>query len=88
MKLNRSVRVAVAVMMLAGTAAPSQAREPGNEWSDELSELFGISITSALQWTRRASRDWNAYVAATITDRRTRSTTAAADVSEARGLAQ
>jgi hypothetical protein len=38
-----------------------------------LSELFGISITSALQWTRRASRDWNTYVAATINDPRTRS---------------
>ena len=32
MKWNKSVRVvAVAVIMLAGTAAPSQAREPANE---------------------------------------------------------
>ncbi|MGW4690732.1 hypothetical protein ACWEPM_38475 [Streptomyces sp. NPDC004244] len=28
-----------------------------------LSDLLGISITSALQWTRRAARDWNAYLA-------------------------
>ncbi|MEV0228728.1 hypothetical protein [Nonomuraea sp. NPDC050786] len=27
-----------------------------------LSTLLGISITSALQWTRRAARDWNAYL--------------------------
>lgn len=29
-----------------------------------LSELIGISITSALQWSRRSARDWNAYLAA------------------------
>ena len=35
MKWNRAVRVAaVAVMVLGGTAAPSQARVPANEWSD------------------------------------------------------
>ncbi|ELS50829.1 hypothetical protein [Streptomyces viridochromogenes] len=28
-----------------------------------LSDLLGISITSALQWTRDAARDWNAYLA-------------------------
>lgn len=28
-----------------------------------LSDTLGISITAALQWTRRAARDWNAYVA-------------------------
>ncbi|MFJ9460814.1 hypothetical protein ACIRST_37820 [Kitasatospora sp. NPDC101447] len=28
-----------------------------------LSSLLGISLTSALQWTRRAGRDWNAYLA-------------------------
>ncbi|WP_406307114.1 hypothetical protein OHA61_38925 [Streptomyces sp. NBC_00885] len=27
-----------------------------------LSEALGISITSALGWTRRAARDWNAYL--------------------------
>ncbi|WP_159392837.1 hypothetical protein [Streptomyces cyaneogriseus] len=27
-----------------------------------LSDLLGISITSALHWTRRAARDWNAYL--------------------------
>jgi hypothetical protein len=41
-----------------------------------LSDVFGISITSAPQWTRRASRDWNTYVAAIITERTTRSPTA------------
>jgi hypothetical protein len=36
MKWNRAVRVvAVAVMVLGGTAAPSQARVPANEWSDD-----------------------------------------------------
>ena len=35
-----------------------------------LSDLFGISDTSAIQWTRRASRNWNAYVAATIAEKR------------------
>ena len=29
-----------------------------------LSELVGISITSALHWNRRSARDWNAYLAA------------------------
>ncbi|MEU2743394.1 hypothetical protein ABZ656_51185 [Streptomyces sp. NPDC007095] len=28
-----------------------------------LSSLLGISLTNALQWTRRAGRDWNAYLA-------------------------
>ncbi|MGF1427099.1 hypothetical protein [Kitasatospora sp. LaBMicrA B282] len=28
-----------------------------------LSSLLGISITSALKWTRRAGRDWNTYLA-------------------------
>jgi hypothetical protein len=41
-----------------------------------LSDPFGISITSALQWTHRASRDWNTYVAATIAERTTRSRSA------------
>ncbi|TCN32132.1 hypothetical protein EV644_12742 [Kribbella orskensis] len=27
--------------------------------------LFGLNITTALQWARRAGRDWNAFVAAT-----------------------
>ncbi len=26
--------------------------------------LFGLNITTALQWARRARRDWNAFVAA------------------------
>ena len=30
-----------------------------------VSDLFGISITTAMQWARRAGRDWNAYLAAT-----------------------
>jgi DNA-binding transcriptional regulator YdaS (Cro superfamily) len=29
-----------------------------------LSTLFGLSIRSAVQWTRRAGRDWTAYIAA------------------------
>ena len=29
-----------------------------------LSETFGISITSAVQWTKRSKRDWHAYIAA------------------------
>jgi hypothetical protein len=29
-----------------------------------LSETLGLSITAALKWTRRAARDWNAYLAA------------------------
>ncbi|WP_346096682.1 hypothetical protein [Streptomyces olivaceiscleroticus] len=29
-----------------------------------LSETLGISTASALQWSRRASRDWNAYLSA------------------------
>jgi hypothetical protein len=28
-----------------------------------LGSLLGISLTSALKWTRRAFRDWNAYLA-------------------------
>ncbi|MFJ8444441.1 hypothetical protein [Kitasatospora griseola] len=28
-----------------------------------LSSLLGISLTSALKWTRRAGRDWNTYLA-------------------------
>jgi hypothetical protein len=35
-----------------------------------LSDLFGISDISALQWTHRASRNWNTYVAATIPEKR------------------
>ncbi|WP_460652356.1 hypothetical protein [Kribbella endophytica] len=35
-----------------------------------LADLFGISITSAIQWTHRAARNWNAYIAATITAKR------------------
>jgi hypothetical protein len=31
--------------------------------------LFGLSITTALQWARRAGRDWNAFVAATAEGR-------------------
>jgi hypothetical protein len=38
-----------------------------------LRDLFGISITSAIQWTHHASRDWNTYAAATIAERTTRS---------------
>jgi hypothetical protein len=41
-----------------------------------LSDLFGVSDTSALQWTRRAGRNWNAYVAATITGKRINSSSA------------
>jgi hypothetical protein len=35
-----------------------------------LSDLFGISDTSALQWTHRAGRNWNTYVSATIAEKR------------------
>jgi hypothetical protein len=31
---------------------------------------LGISDTSALQWTHRASRNWNTFVAATIAEKR------------------
>ncbi|WP_153183256.1 hypothetical protein [Streptomyces sp. E5N91] len=34
-----------------------------------LSETLGISVTAALKWTRRAARDWNAYLAARPTPR-------------------
>ncbi|WP_253267579.1 helix-turn-helix domain-containing protein, partial [Streptomyces sp. NL15-2K] len=34
-----------------------------------LSETLGLSITAALKWTRRATRDWNAYLAARPTPR-------------------
>ncbi|MFJ4277585.1 hypothetical protein [Streptomyces massasporeus] len=34
-----------------------------------LSETLGISIAAALKWTRRAARDWNAYLAARPTPR-------------------
>jgi hypothetical protein len=29
-----------------------------------LSDTFGISITAAVQWTKRSKRDWHAYIAA------------------------
>ena len=29
-----------------------------------LSDMFGISVTSAVQWTKRSKRDWHAYIAA------------------------
>ena len=29
-----------------------------------LSDTFGISITAAIQWTKRSKRDWHAYIAA------------------------
>jgi hypothetical protein len=34
--------------------------------------LVASFFTSALQWTHRASRDWNTYVATTIAERTTR----------------
>jgi hypothetical protein len=35
-----------------------------------LSDTLGISISAALQWTRRAARDWNSYLAARSTEDR------------------
>ena len=29
-----------------------------------VSDLFGISISTAMHWARRAGKDWNAYLAA------------------------
>jgi hypothetical protein len=34
-----------------------------------LSDLFDISISTAMHWARRAGRDWNAYLAATHQER-------------------
>ena len=32
-------------------------------------DLFDISIATAMNWARRAGRDWNAYLAATHQER-------------------
>src|SRR5664279_1360612 len=34
-----------------------------------VSDLFDISISTAMNWGRRAGRDWNAYLAATHRER-------------------
>ncbi len=36
-----------------------------------LSSLLGISLTSALKWTRRAGCDWNSYLASRADDQTT-----------------
>jgi hypothetical protein len=45
---------------------------PTTRSTSVLSDLFGISITSAVQWTHRAGRNWNTFVAAAIADRAAR----------------
>ena len=34
-----------------------------------VSDLFDISISTAMNWARRAGRDWNTYLAATHQER-------------------
>jgi hypothetical protein len=50
-----------------------------------LSDLFDLSVTSALQWTRRAGRNWHAYIAATVTAQRHTSQKARASIPSPNG---